>query len=125
MIIGKIIEGLSARLAADVEDIGGEDEGGWGDNDLKLDDEDDMGDEFKDAEADSNAKGTAGRRRMISRSPRTWRPLLSRRILARVWMTDTLLPQSAAARPALRQSDYEVTFFLSLSSRDFMGGIYI
>ena len=57
MIIGQITESLFARLAADVEDIGGEDEGGWGDNDLKLDDEDDMGDEFKDADADSNAKG--------------------------------------------------------------------
>ena len=54
MIAGKDAEGLSARLAADVEDIGGDAEGGWGDDDLKLDD---MGDEFKDAEAGSDAKG--------------------------------------------------------------------
>ena len=47
MIAGKKAEGLSAGLAADVEDIGGEAEGGWGDDDLKLDDEDDMGDKFK------------------------------------------------------------------------------
>ena len=57
MIAGKKAEGLSAGLAADVEDIGGETEGGWGDDDLKLDDEDDMGDEFKDAEAGSDAEG--------------------------------------------------------------------
>merc|ERR1711971_965717 len=59
MIAGKKAEGLSAGLAADVEDIGagGEAEGGWGDDDLKLDDEDDMGDEFKDAEAGSDAEG--------------------------------------------------------------------
>merc|ERR550532_1358249 len=57
MIAGKKAEGLSAGLAADVEDIGGEAEGGWGDDDLKLDDDDDMGDEFKDAEAGSDAEG--------------------------------------------------------------------
>jgi len=57
MIAGKKAEGLSAGLAADAEDIGGEAEGGWGDDDLKLDDEDDMGDEFKDAEAGSDAEG--------------------------------------------------------------------
>ena len=57
MIAGKKAEGLSAGLAATVEDIGGEAEGGWGDDDLKLDDDDDMGDEFKDAEAGSDAKG--------------------------------------------------------------------
>merc|ERR1719500_1460941 len=57
IIAGKKAEGLSAGLAADVEDIGGEAEGGWGDDDLKLDDEDDMGDEFKDAEAGSDAEG--------------------------------------------------------------------
>merc|ERR1711971_467244 len=38
MIAGKKAEGLSAGLAADAEDIGGEAEGGWGDDDLKLDD---------------------------------------------------------------------------------------
>ena len=33
MIIGKNAEGLSARLATDVEDISGEAEGGRGDDD--------------------------------------------------------------------------------------------
>ena len=45
MIIGKNAEGLSARLAADVEDIRGEAEGGLGDDD-----------EFEDAEAGSDDK---------------------------------------------------------------------
>ena len=47
MLACKKTEGLSAGLAVDVEDIGVEAGGGWGDDDLKLDDEDDMGDKFK------------------------------------------------------------------------------
>ena len=37
MIASKKAEGLAAGLAA--EDLGGDAEGGWGDDDLKLDDE--------------------------------------------------------------------------------------
>merc|ERR1719361_3306276 len=55
MIASKKAEGLAAGLAA--EDLGGDAEGGWGDDDLKLDDEEDGGDEFKDAEAGSDAEG--------------------------------------------------------------------
>jgi len=55
MIASKKAEGLSAGLVA--EDIGAEGEGGWGDDDLKLDDEDDVGDDFKDAEEGSDAEG--------------------------------------------------------------------
>ena len=55
MIASKKAEGLAAGLAA--EDLGGEAEGGWGDDDLKLDDEDDVGDDFKDAEEGSDAEG--------------------------------------------------------------------
>ena len=46
MIIGKNAEGLSARLATDVEDIRGEAEGGRGDDD-----------KFQDAKAGSDDKG--------------------------------------------------------------------
>ena len=55
MIASKKAEGLSAGLVA--EDIGADAEGGWGDDDLKLDDEDDVGDDFKDAEGGSDAEG--------------------------------------------------------------------
>ena len=55
MIASKKAEGLAAGLAA--EDLGGDAEGGWGDDDLKLDDEEDGGDEFRDAENGSDAEG--------------------------------------------------------------------
>ena len=55
MIASKKAEGLAAGLAA--EDLGGEAEGGWGDDDLKLDDEEDAGDEFRDAEEGSVGEG--------------------------------------------------------------------
>ena len=45
MIASKKAEGLAAGLAA--EDLGGEAEGGWGDDDLKLDDEEDGGEAFE------------------------------------------------------------------------------
>ena len=53
MIASKKAEGLYAGLTA--EDIGGEAEGGWGDDDDVLNVDDDMGDDFKDAEAGSDA----------------------------------------------------------------------
>ena len=55
MIASKKAEGLYAGLTA--EDIGGEAEGGWGDDDDVLNVDDDMGDDFKDAEAGSDAEG--------------------------------------------------------------------
>ena len=55
MIACKKAEGLYAGLTA--EDIGGEAEGGWGDDDDVLNVDDDMGDDFKDAEAGSDAEG--------------------------------------------------------------------
>merc|ERR1712088_183996 len=55
MIASKKAEGLAAGLAA--EDLGGDAEGGWGDGDLKLDDEEDGGDEFRDAEEGSEGEG--------------------------------------------------------------------
>ena len=65
MIAGKKAEGLSAGLAADVEDIGGEAEGGWGDEaDLGLDEDGEGRDEFEDAEA-GDEEGDGGAQRHI------------------------------------------------------------
>ncbi len=98
-----------------MEDIGGEDEGGWGDNDLKLDDEDDMGDELKDDDADSNAKGDGWAAEDDIEISQDMEATPVKEDPGEGQNDRYFVAPVGGGRPALRQSDYEVTFFLSLS----------